>query len=279
MTSTQIMTRPTRPARPLRRSRKPGGIGLLLVIRVVSVAVVLAVWEYIGNQVSPLFLPSPSTILAGMADSFATGELPKAAATSIETFAIGYVISAVIGVPIGLAMGRSRVVEHALDSFVYALYVVPTMAFVPLLVLWFGIGTVSKLIIVVSVAVFPIIVNTYVGAKNVGPSMVDIGRSVSAGRWKNFVSIVVPASLPFIMAGLRLSIARALSGVVVGELFTAISGLGGLLMTYSNQLRTPLAFGPVVVLMVLGIGFTSLLRFVESRVVAWKETERHSDEP
>lgn len=263
MTSTQIMTRPTRPARPLRRSRKPGGIGLLLVIRVVSVAVVLAVWEYIGNQVSPLFLPSPSTILAGMADSFATGELPKAAATSIETFAIGYVISAVIGVPIGLAMGRSRVVEHALDSFVYALYVVPTMAFVPLLVLWFGIGTVSKLIIVVSVAVFPIIVNTYVGAKNVGPSMVDIGRSVSAGRWKNFVSIVVPASLPFIMAGLRLSIARALSGVVVGELFTAISGLGGLLMTYSNQLRTPLAFGPVVVLMVLGIGFTSLLRFVE----------------
>jgi ABC-type nitrate/sulfonate/bicarbonate transport system permease component len=268
----------TRPPRSSRRSRATGTPQVRWLVRIVSVVAFLTVWEIVGRQVSPLFLPAPSAILEGMADSVATGELPRAAGVSVATFAAGFLISAVLGVPIGLAMGRSRVVEHTLDSFVYALYVVPTMAFVPLLVLWFGIGTLSKLIIVVSVAIFPIIINTYVGSKNIGPSMVDIGRSVSAGRWKNFVSIIVPASLPFILAGLRLAIGRALTGVVVAELFTAISGLGGLLMTYSNQLRTQLAFGAVVVLMVLGIGFTALLRFVESRVVAWKETERHSDE-
>jgi len=261
------------------RARRPARARTRWLVRGGSVVVFLVVWEIVGAQVSPLFLPTPTAILEGMADGFASGELPRAAGVSLSTFAVGFLISAVIGVPVGLAMGRSRVVEHVLDSFVYALYVVPTMAFVPLLVLWFGIGTTSKLIIVVSVAVFPIIINTYVGSKNVGPSMVDIGRSMSAGRWKNFTSIVVPASLPFILAGLRLAIGRALTGVVVAELFTAISGLGGLLMTYSNQLRTQLAFGPVVILMVMGIGFTALLRFVESRVVAWKETERHSDEP
>ncbi|MGH3758317.1 ABC transporter permease [Actinophytocola sp.] len=278
MTATYPVTRPGQRTPAVRRSRRPGSAQVRWVVRIVSVTLVLGVWEVVGRQVSPLFLPSPSHILEGMVDSVVSGELPRAAGSSLGTFAIGFLISAVLGVPIGLAMGRSRVVEHTLDSFVYALYVVPTMAFVPLLVLWFGNGTVSKLIIVVSVATFPIIINTYVGAKNIGPSMMDIGRSVSAGPWKNFVSIVVPGSLPFILAGLRLAIGRALSGVVVGELFTAISGLGGLLMTYSNQLRTQLAFGPVVVLMILGISFTALLRFVESRVVAWKETERHSDE-
>ncbi|MPZ82983.1 MAG: ABC transporter permease subunit [Actinophytocola sp.] len=279
MTATYEPTRTERLVRERRRARRPGRTRVRWVVRVVSVVAFLGTWEIVANRVSPLFLPAPTAILEGMVDGVRTGELTRAAGVSLETFAVGFLISAAIGVPVGLAMGRSRVVEHTLDSFVYALYVVPTMAFVPLLVLWFGIGTVSKLIIVVSVAVFPIIINTYVGAKNVGPSMVDIGRSMSAGRWKNFSSIVVPASLPFILAGLRLAIGRALSGVVVGELFTAISGLGGLLMTYSNLLRTQLAFGPVVVLMVLGIGFTALLRFVESRVVAWKETERHSDEP
>lgn len=278
MTATYPVTRPGQRTPALRRSRRPGGAQLRWIVRIVSVALVLGGWEIVGQQVSPLFLPAPSSILEGMVDSFATGELTTAAGNSLATFGMGFLISATLGVPIGLAMGRSRVVEHTLDSFVYALYVVPTMAFVPLLVLWFGIGTVSKLIIVVTTAIFPIIINTYVGAKNIGPSMMDIGRSVSAGPWKNFVSIVIPGSLPFILAGLRLAIGRALSGVVVAELFTAISGLGGLLMTYSNQLRTQLAFGPVVVLMVLGISLTALLRFVESRVVAWKETERHSDE-
>lgn len=262
-----------------RRLPRPGRTWVRWLVRSTSVVVFITVWEIVGNQVSPLFLPTPSAILEGMADGIADGELTRAAGVSLATFLEGFLLSGLIGVPVGLAMGRSRTVEHALDSFVYALYVVPTMAFVPLLVLWFGTGNTSKLIIVVSTAVFPIIINTYVGSKNVGPSMLDIGRSMSASRWKNFVSIVVPASLPFILAGLRLAIGRALTGVVVAELFTAISGLGGLLVTYSNQLRTQLAFGPVVVLMVMGIGFTALLRFVESRVVAWKETERHSDEP
>lgn len=256
-----------------RLRRELAGGGTLWWIRVGSVALALTVWELVGRSMNPLFLPPPSRVVVGIVESTGTDLLP-AFWSSLGTFLLGYGLSALLGIPIGMAMGRSRLVEHTLDTFVYALYVVPTVAFVPLLVLWLGFGLTAKLIIVISVAVFPIIINCFVGAREVSVSLLEVGRASVADRRKIFFSIVVPATLPFMLAGLRLSIARALTGMVVAELFTAIGGLGGLLMIYSNQLRTDLAFSPVIVLMAMGIGFTGLLRFIESRVVAWKETER-----
>jgi NitT/TauT family transport system permease protein len=247
--------------------------GTLWWVRVSSVVFALTAWELVGRSVNPLFLPPPSRVVEGMIESFGV-ELVPAIWSSLGTFLLGYGLSAVLGIPIGMAMGRSRLVEHTLDTFVYSLYVVPTVAFVPLLVLWMGFGLTSKLIIVISVAIFPIIINCFVGAREVSVSLLEVGRAAVADRRKVFFSIVMPATLPFILAGLRLSIARALTGMVVAELFTAIGGLGGLLMIYSNQLRTDLAFGPVIVLMTMGIGFTAMLRLIEIRVVAWKETER-----
>jgi NitT/TauT family transport system permease protein len=280
MTALQQRVRPVGPVGPVRAWRGRGRDhqrfipgGNLWWLRVTSVVLALGTWEAVGQQMNPLFLPPPSRVVSAMADSFSADLLP-AIWSSLGTFALGYSLSAVLGIPIGMAMGRSRVVEHTLDTFVYSLYVVPTVAFVPLLVLWLGFGLTSKLIIVISVAIFPIIINCYVGARDVSASYVEVGRASVASRRKVFFSIVVPATLPFILAGLRLSIARALTGMVVAELFTAIGGLGGLLMIYSNQLRTDRAFGPVIVLMTMGIGFTALLRFAETRVVAWKETER-----
>ena len=273
MTALRQRVAPAGAAGPVRLGRTLAGEDRLHWLRVVSVVFALTAWELVGRSMNPLFLPPPSRIVAGMVDSIG-GDLLPAVWSSLGTFSLGYTISAVLGIPIGMAMGRSRLVEHTLDTFVYALYVVPTVAFVPLLVLWLGFGLVSKLIIVISVAVFPIIVNCYVGAHDVSTAYVEIGRASVATRAKIFFSVVVPATLPFILAGLRLSIARALTGMVVAELFTAIGGLGGLLMIYSNQLRTDLAFGPVIVLMTMGIGFTALLRAIETRVVAWKVTER-----
>jgi NitT/TauT family transport system permease protein len=273
MTALRQRVAPAGAATPVRLGRTLAGEDRLHWLRVVSVVFALTAWELVGRSMNPLFLPPPSRIVAGMVDSIG-GDLLPAIWSSLGTFSLGYTISAVLGIPIGMAMGRSRLVEHTLDTFVYALYVVPTVAFVPLLVLWLGFGLVSKLIIVISVAVFPIIVNCYVGARDVSTAYVEIGRAAVATRAKIFFSVVVPATLPFILAGLRLSIARALTGMVVAELFTAIGGLGGLLMIYSNQLRTDLAFGPVIVLMTMGIGFTALLRAIETRVVAWKVTER-----
>jgi NitT/TauT family transport system permease protein len=273
MTALRQRVAPAGAATPVRLGRTLAGEDRLHWLRVVSVVFALTAWELVGRSMNPLFLPPPSRIVAGMVDSIG-GDLLPAIWSSLGTFSLGYTISALLGIPIGMAMGRSRLVEHTLDTFVYALYVVPTVAFVPLLVLWLGFGLVSKLIIVISVAIFPIIVNCYVGAHDVSTAYVEIGRASVATRAKIFFSVVVPATLPFILAGLRLSIARALTGMVVAELFTAIGGLGGLLMIYSNQLRTDLAFGPVIVLMTMGIGFTALLRAIETRVVAWKVTER-----
>jgi NitT/TauT family transport system permease protein len=273
MTALRQRVAPAGAATPVRLGRTLAGEDRLHWLRVVSVVFALTAWELVGRSMNPLFLPPPSRIVAGMVDSIG-GDLLPAIWSSLGTFSLGYTISALLGIPIGMAMGRSRLIEHTLDTFVYALYVVPTVAFVPLLVLWLGFGLVSKLIIVISVAIFPIIVNCYVGAHDVSTAYVEIGRASVATRAKIFFSVVVPATLPFILAGLRLSIARALTGMVVAELFTAIGGLGGLLMIYSNQLRTDLAFGPVIVLMTMGIGFTALLRAIETRVVAWKVTER-----
>lgn len=251
---------------PLRRSRAA-------LIRTLSVIFVFGLWEIVGTQVSPLFMPRPSAIARAAVTMIASGELETGLASSLETLLLAFVIAAVTGILFGLLIGRYRTVEAATDWLVNALYATPLVAIIPLVILWFGLGTAAKLFIVTLLAIFPILINTITGVRNVPAPLIDVGNAFAASEREIFIKIILPSALPYMMAGLRLGIGRAIIGMVVAEFFTAITGLGALIVKYGNQYDTASMFVPIFVLMLLGVGLTAALRRAEEWIAPWKIAE------
>jgi NitT/TauT family transport system permease protein len=243
------------------------------LIRGLSIVIVIGLWELIGRHVNPLYMSYPSSIARAGWDMTVSGQLPSALATSGRTLILGFVIASVIGILVGMFIGRYPDVEAACDWLVNALYATPLVALVPLLVLWFGLGFEAKLFIVVMMAVFPILINTAAGVRNVSPSLIDVGRAFDTDERGIFTKIILPAALPYIMTGLRLGIGRAIIGMIVAEFFTGLSGLGALVVTYGNAFRTNAMLVPILVLMAMGVLLTSLVRWAEVRIAPWKEDD------
>ena len=244
------------------------------VIRSLSVALTLGLWEWYGRGVDPIFMSYPSAIAAAVPAMIAKGELQRPLLLTMEGLAAGFLLAVVLGIIVGLLMGRYRLFDYILDMHISALYSTPNVALIPLLILWFGLGMTSKIAIVFLAAFFPIIVNTYGGVRNVGRGLVEIAQAEGASEAQIFGKIIVPACLPFIMAGIRLAVGRAVVGMVVAEMFTAMTGLGGAIMYYSNAFATDKLFVVIIVLALLGVGLTEAVKLIEKRMAPWKETER-----
>jgi ABC-type nitrate/sulfonate/bicarbonate transport system permease component len=256
------------PERPFRLTDHLGAV------RAASGLVVVLLWEVFGRQVNPLFLSYPSAIARAALQLLKTGEIQRQAIGSLHVFAVGLSAALVLGVLIGLLMGRYRLAEYLLDPYVYALDATPRVALIPLLLLWFGLGTSSKVAIVFLSGLFPVLMNTFSGVRTVSAHLVDIGRAYGAGEGMIFTKIIVPAALPFIMAGIRLAVGRALIGIITAEMFTAVTGMGALLVRYSSALATDKFFVPVIFLALLGVGLSSAVEKLQKRLAPWKESER-----
>jgi NitT/TauT family transport system ATP-binding protein len=243
-------------------------------VRGVSLALTFGLWEWYGRGVDPIFFSYPTAIAAAFPAMIRSGELQKALFSTLGGLAAGFSLSIVIGVTIGLLMGRYRLFDYLVDLQISALYSTPNVALIPLLILWFGLGMTSKIVIVFLAAVFPIIVNTYGGVRNVSRSLVEIAQAEGAGEPQIFGKIIVPASLPFIMAGIRLAVGRAVVGMVVAEMFTAMSGMGGAIVYYGNAFATDKLFVVIILLALLGVGLTGAVKFLEVKLAPWKQTER-----
>ena len=231
-------------------------------------------WEAFGRDFNPLFMTYPSAIGKAAWEIAGNGELLTALKQSFVPLSIGLAISIVLGVVIGVLMGQFWFVEYTIDPFVNALYATPRIALVPLIILWAGLGVVGKIVILVSIAIFPVIINTYAGIKDVRGSLLEIGAAYSATPTQIFFKIVLPAAVPFIMAGIRLAVGLAIIGLVVAEFFTAISGLGGLITNYANVFATAKVFVPIIVIAVLGVALTELVVQIEKRLSRWRVLER-----
>lgn len=246
------------------------------LVRVASLAVTFGAWEWYGRDIDPIFFSYPTAILAVVPAMLRSGELPSAIWTSMSGFVIGFVLAIVCGVLLGLVMGRYRFIDNLLDAQISALYSTPNVALIPLLILWFGLGLQSKVAIIFLAAFFPIVVNTYGGVRNVSRSYVEVALVERARESQIFTKIIVPAALPFIMTGIRLSVGRAVVGMVVAEMFTAITGLGGSIVYYSNQFKTDKLLVIIILLAVFGVSLTEIAKYLERRFATWKETERAS---
>ena len=235
-----------------------------------SVAALLGVWEFFGRDVNPVFGSFPSAIALAFVELVRTGQLSAALYESLRPFVVGYGLAIVVGVPLGLVIGRYRVLEAALGIYVTAGYAMPLVALVPLLILWLGLGFAVKAAVVFLMSVFPICINTWLGVTAVPKNLIEVGKSFVASDAVILRRIVLPATLPYIMAGVRLAVGRAVVAMVIAEFFTTISGLGAIIINSANNFDTATMFVPIMVLMVLAIGLNSLIGFVERRVAPWQ---------
>jgi NitT/TauT family transport system permease protein len=243
------------------------------LIRLASILTVFIVWELAGRRVNPLFMSYPSAIWRAALVMSSSGELLTALLSSLKTLLAGFVTASVTGIVIGLLTGRYRVIDTATDWLINALYSTPLIAIIPLVVLWFGLGDFAKLVIVALLAVFPVLINTAAGVRNIPRSLIDVGAAFAANERQVFLKIILPAVLPYLMTGLRLGIGRAIIGMVAAEFFTAITGLGALIVKYGNQYDTASMFVPILVLMLLGVTLTSLVRKVEAMFAPWRAND------
>jgi NitT/TauT family transport system permease protein len=257
---------------------REGGVAWLKnhpnVIRIASVTVFFIWWEYAGRGANPLFMTYPSAILRAAWDLTLSGELPLAMLQSLIPFLIGLAISIVGGILIGIVIGQFWWLEYVLDPFLNALYAIPRVALVPLIILWAGLEDTGKIVIVVSIAIFPVIVNTYSGIKDVRGGLIEIGRAYGASDYQIFTKIILPAAVPYIMAGIRLAVGLAIIGIIVAEFFTAITGLGGIIVLYANNFATAKLFVPIIVTGALGIGLSEFVALIERRLSRWRISER-----
>ena len=240
-----------------------------IAIRIVSLVVVLGGWEYFGRQVNPVLFTYPTAVGRAAIKMIASGELWQYLSQSLIVLGAGLELAVVFGIALGVIMARYWAIDIALDTYITALYSIPSVALVPVLVLWIGFETSAKIAVVFLFTFFPMVINTYQGVKNVDARLLEVGRAFRCSERQLWGNIILPAALPFIVAGLRLSIGRGLIGMVLADLYTAITGIGYLISRYASIYRTDAMFVPVVTLGVLGITLTGLLRVIERRVTPW----------
>jgi NitT/TauT family transport system permease protein len=236
-----------------------------------SVAGGLGLWELISRYVvaNALFLAAPSQIVVAIYKLARSGQLWHHVSVSSAEFALGYVIGCVLGIALGLAMASSATVKQALQPWVSGLYATPTIALAPLFILWFGIGIWSKVIVVITLVLFPVTINTEAGLRTTSDRLIEMLRSFGATRWQIFTKLSLPSAVPFILAGLKLGIGRGLIGVVVAELFGSRAGLGNLISQSADAFNMPDLFAGVVILALAGIVMTAGFGWLERRLVPW----------
>lgn len=246
-----------------------------LILGAGAIVLLIALWEAIPalftlSRGLSLFFTTPSKVAATFSKMLVSGELNRHLYISLVEFVAGLGLAIAVGLPLGLVMGRSRTLDALLDPYVTALNATPRLVFLPLLILWFGLGLWSKIMIVFVGAVFPLLINTYVGVRNVNRVLIDVVRSFCANERQVMRIVVLPNSVPYIVAGLRLAIGRAMLGVVVGEFFGSTEGLGHLIAEAASNYVVDRVFVGVMIFMGLSLVLTMSVKKIESNLTRWR---------
>ena len=239
-----------------------------VILGTTTFVVFVLVWEALGHSklIPPIFISRPTIIAQVMYRELVRGKMLFHMWTSLIELTWGYLLATVIGVPLGLLMGRYRRIEFSLDPFTMLLYSTPIIALYPLIIIWAGIGKTSIVTITLLLAVFPIIVNTFTGVQSVDPILIRAARSFGAREGQIFYKIMLPAAIPILIAGLRLGLGRALIGVVIGEMFGGTAGLGYLIAYSGAFFKTANLFASLLIVVLMGIIFSQALKKIEERV-------------
>jgi len=244
-----------------------------LILFPVSILGGLSLWQF-GSQFVPKGLLAPPTaVIARFLELVADGSLPLALLSSLQHMVAGYVIAVALAVPIGILLGRSRVASTALEPVLNALYAIPPVAFVPFLIVWFGLYMEGRIALVVAMCFFEILINVQQGVKNVDHGLVETARSFGLRGAALYRKVIVPASLPFIFTGLRVGIGRAVNAMITAELFFAAVNLGKMLKNTGNAFDTASMFAIIATVSVFGLLCQEAVRQGERLALPWHHRE------
>lgn len=259
------------------------------ILGTLSVVVFLVLWEGLSHgwwqsllapiigsaathlAIKPLFISSPSgmaTALYRMA--FVDGELWQDLWVSGFEYVLGFLLAIAIGIPLGLAAGWYRRFYYAVEPFMSALNATPQVAFLPLIIIWVGVGLWSKIVVIFLLTIVPMMMNALAGARTTDVRLLRVAHSFGASHWQIFVKMVLPSSVPFLLAGLRLSVGRAMVGIVVGELYAATAGIGYMISVAGSSFETDKVFAGVFIIAAVGLALTQALYRIERRFEAWR---------
>jgi NitT/TauT family transport system permease protein len=243
-----------------------------LLLGTLGIAILLLLWE-IGaatGYLNRVIMSSPSGVLRAFQTEVARGQIWSHLWVSILEFTLGFLLAAVAGIAIGLAAGWSRRAYYLIDPWLTILYSTPTVALVPIIIIVLGIDLWSKVFVVFLTALFPVAVNTLVGVQSTARALLDVGRSFGASPPKQWTSIVLPGSLPFILTGLRLAGVHGMVGVVVAELIAGNEGIGYVINLAGAQLKSGTVMLGILFLGLWGMAFGELMRRAEYRFEHWR---------
>ena len=235
----------------------------------ITFVLLMSIWELVGRLTNPLFFAPISDIVVELVKAILDPRerLLTAFLQTLSVLVPGFVIASVLGVAIGILMGRRNLAYQILDPYVTILYNTPRVVLIPIFMLWLGTGATMKIVVVVLAAIFPVIVNTMLGVRDVSAQLTEPARSLKATKRQLLHKVIFPATLPFIIAGIKLGLGRALTTVIVAELFVSVSGLGGMLHTAATSYQTAKMFVPAIILALLGILIDGLLSRLERATV------------
>jgi sulfonate transport system permease protein len=236
-------------------------------------AAALIAWQSASSAglISPAFLPSPLAILRSFARLAASEQLLHHLLVSMGRAGLGFLLGAAAGLLLGLATGLFRKAQYLLDPSIQALRLVPHLALAPLIILWFGFGEASKVAIISSGAFFPLYVNTFLGIRNADNKLFEVARVLGFSPGKTVTRLVLPAALPDVLIGIRLSMAVAWIGLVVAELIGSQSGIGFLINEAKQNMETEVIFAGIAVFAMVGKLIDSLMRAVERKYLHWRD--------
>lgn len=243
-----------------------------LLRTLLSIAFVLVVWELLAKLVvrNQLLLVPPADVFGALAAEARKGALWTNATATVTAVVISFVVSAIAGIGIGLALASSRLLSLMAGPMLAAMYSVPVVALAPLFIAWLGLGFASKFAIVSLVAVFPILVTTETGLKATDRGLVEAARSFNASAWQIFTTVTLPFALPFIVSGIRVAWARALVGIVVAEFFGSFAGFGFAILAAGQTFDTATLLAYVIVLGAMGLAGSLLFGWLERRLAPWR---------
>jgi ABC-type nitrate/sulfonate/bicarbonate transport system permease component len=243
------------------------------ILGTLSVGIFLIIWELAGNVyqwINPMFMSSPSLIFKAAVEMFRSGEIFHDLYVSGIEFLGGYFLAAAVAIPFGIMVGWYRRMSYVFDPFINAMNATPRVALLPLVIIWLGIGILSKVGIIFLGAVFSILINTRDGVKTTPLNLLNAARSFGASEWMVFKTVVVPSTIPFILTGLRLAVGRALVGVLVGELYAATAGIGFMITVAGATFQTDKVFVGVGIFALSGMIGMELLTKLERRFDKWR---------
>lgn len=239
------------------------------ILSVLSIIVGVVLWEYGAEAFGILLLAPPSRVATALVDLIVSLELPRALVGSLQALLAGYFLAASIAIPLGFLIAQSKIALWALDPYIDAIYTAPPIVYLPLVVVWFGLGFQARVFFVFIFAFFEILLNTYQGITTIKDDYLATSRSFGASWWQTQSRVILPASVPFIFTGLRLGIGRAVRGVIVAELFLRLVNLGRLLQSSSAVLDTSIQFAVIITIAVMGVALQQMVLEIRKVVAPW----------